>query len=287
MNCYFCGSDNLQLVSEKLRYKTESKVYKCGKCSLVQLYPLMDADEEKKFYEEEYGSIFSKEKDANPETIFQKQLKGASFYLDLCKDELKSSDKCLEVGCASGYFLYTIKDMVAETTGIESFKDFQAICKDKGISICNSIDECENNYFDKIFLFFVLEHIGDPLKMLGELAAKLKSDGTIYVMIPNVNDPIMSVYGVDAFKDFYFTPAHQFYYSPDSLKAVVEKTGLKLKIDLIQRYGFDNHVNWIKNGKPGADENIKNMFDEKFLQSYKANMEKCGATDTIFARITK
>ncbi len=47
-----------------------------------------------------------------------------------------------------------------------------------------------------------------------------------------------------------------------------------------QRYGLDNHLNWLINGKPGGNS----TFFEVFLKSnkkYIQDLENCNITDTV------
>ena len=288
MKCEICESEEHELVSENLRYNTSQKIYRCKKCGLVFLHPKMTPDEEKKFYEEEYGEIYSNEKGTTPADLFQARLPDAEIYKGWVKSYLSGEDDCLEIGCASGYFLETIKNDVRSVSGIETHLLLKNYCEKSGISMFKALEEVEDNSFDKIFLFFVLEHLGEPKKYLESLLAKLKKDGKIFIVVPNVDDALLSLYDLPAFKSFYYTPAHQFYYSKKTLADLFRKTGIEnFEIKPVQRYDLSNHIYWMIYSKPGGMGRYNDVFHKKLNLEYKAALESKFICDTMFAVITK
>jgi len=288
MKCEICESEEHELVSENLRYTTNQKIYRCKRCGLVFLHPKMTPAKEKKFYEEEYGEIYSNEKGTTPADLFQARLQDAEMYKGWIKSYLSGEDDCLEIGCASGYFLETIKNEVRSVSGIETHLLLKQYCEKLGISMFEELDDVEDDSFDKIFLFFVLEHLGEPKKYLESLLAKLKPNGKIFIVVPNVDDALLSLYDLPAFKSFYYTPAHQFYYSKKTLANLFRKTGIEnFEIKPIQRYDLSNHMYWMIYSKPGGMGRYNNVFHEKLNLEYKTALESKFICDTLFAVITK
>lgn len=286
--CYLCQNDQFELVTEKLRYDVPKKAYKCKKCGLVFLSPGMTADEERIFYEQEYGEIYSNEKGTTPEKLFQSRLPDASLYFNWVKPYLAPTHDCLELGCASGYFLATIRNNVGSISGIETHKLLNEYCKNIGIRMYNSLRECGDSQFDRIFMFFLLEHIGDPVTYLHEVNRVLRPGGMLFIVVPNVDDALMKLYDIPAFRPFYFTPAHQYYYSRDTLTRMLEKAGMN-NISLFprQRYDLSNHMHWMMNGKPGGTGRYNAVFSKELLAEYGKNLEDHFLCDTLFAVVTK
>jgi len=286
--CYLCQNDTFDLVTEKLRYDVPKKAYKCKKCGLVFLFPRMTQEEERIFYEKEYGEIYSTEKGTTPEKLFQSRLPDAKLYFEWVKPYLSDSHECLELGCASGYFLATIRKAVAGVSGIETHKLLSEYCRNIGIKTYESVIECPDGHFDRIFMFFLLEHIGDPVEYLHSVDRVMKPGGQLFIIVPNVNDALMSLYDIPAFKNFYFTPAHQYYYSKETLTAMLEKSGMHtISVFPRQRYDLSNHMHWMMNGKPGGAGKYNSVFSGKLLQEYAKNLEQHFLCDTLFAVITK
>jgi SAM-dependent methyltransferase len=286
--CPLCKSSHNTVLSEKLRYESPRKVYKCDDCGIVFLYPQMTPDEERIFYEREYGEIYSNEKGTTPEKLFEARLPDARVYFDWTRDGVDKTCDCLELGCASGYFLATIRDHVRSIAGMETHLLLKEHCRKIGIRTFDSLSECDDESFDRIFMFFLLEHIGDPVTFLRTVKRVLKKNGKLFIVVPNIEDALMSLYDIPGFKAFYFTPAHQFYYSRDTLSRVLTMAGLT-NVDILprQRYDLSNHMHWMMYGKPGGAGKYNTIFSPALLKEYAKNLEDKFLCDTLFAVVTK
>ena len=288
MKCYLCGSENNELIAEKLRYESPRKVYRCNDCSLVFLYPQMTPEEERIFYEKEYGEIYSHEKGTTPADLFKKRQDDAKLYYKLSKEYLSPKYDCLEVGCASGYFLAEIKDKIKSVAGIETHIILREYCEKIGIKMYDSLEHAPENAFDILFIFFVLEHLGDPLSFFRKANRALKKGGKIFIEIPNVDDALLSLYDIPGFRLYYYTPAHQFYYSKNTLERLFKKAGYNdYEIKIIQRYDLSNHMHWMSYGKPGGVGKFNNVFSPELLEKYKQDLVKSGKGDGLIAVVTK
>ena len=287
MKCYLCGGADNALVADRLRYETPSKVYRCASCGLTFLHPRMTPEEERDFYEREYGEIFSSEKGTTPAQLFQARIPDARLYQAWVGKDIGSTDTCLEIGCASGYFLATIRDGVASVTGVETHHLLRTFCESRGIPIYHDLDEIGTGAFTRIFLFFVLEHIGEPLRFLSEVKRILSPGGKLFIVVPNVEDALLSLYDVPAFRSFYFTPAHQFYYARSTLGLLLQRAGFhRFDIEPRQRYDLSNHIHWMTSGCPGGTGRFSHVFTPELLAKYAEALMDQVLCDTLFARIT-
>jgi len=287
MKCYLCASRRIELVSGKLRYKAPQKACKCLNCGLVFLYPKMSRQQEKEFYEKEYGIVFSKEKGTTPEDLFNARQKDAKVYYGLTKKYIRKDQDCLEIGCASGYFLNYIRNRVKSISGVESHSLLRKYCQKIGINTFDDIANIKNMKFDVIFMFFVAEHLGDPKNYLKNLKKLLKKNGRVIIEVPNVEDALLTLYDIPAFKQYYYTPAHPFYYSKKTLTLLLKKTGYrKFNIEYLQRYDLSNHMHWMMHGKPGGLGKFNGIFSEELNSYYKKDLVVSGKSDTLFAVIS-
>lgn len=288
MRCYLCGHEKHELVSAKIRYEQPRKAFKCSNCGLVFLHPQMTEEEERIFYEQEYGVIYSEEKGTSPKDLFNARLSDARAYYELVKDYINENNDCLEVGCASGYFLATIRDKVKSVTGFETHTELKRYCKDIGINMVDSLEDCRDGQFDRIFMFFLLEHLGDPIGYLNKLNRVLKKDGYIAIEIPNVDDALLTLYDIPKFVEFYFTPAHQFYYSKKTLTDLLRKAGFsEFDVKPEQRYDLSNHMHWMLTGKPGGMGLYNHIFGQDLLKAYAETLKRHWISDTLVAFVKK
>lgn len=284
MKCYLCGKVEHELVSEKLRYDAPRKAFKCNNCSLVFLYPQMTPQEERIFYEREYGEIYSSEKGTTPQDLFNARLKDAKDYFNLTRDYLDKTDDCLEIGCASGYFLATIKESVRSVAGVESHNLLRQYCEGIDIRTFETLEKVNEGEFDKAFMFFLLEHLGDPVGFLKKVRKTLKRNGMLFIEVPNVEDVLLSTYNIPAFKAYYFTPAHQFYYSKKTLSDVLIRAGFTdFEIKPVQRYDLSNHMHWMMTGKPGGMGKYDHIFSQELRKAYSQDLVSHNICDTLFA----
>lgn len=287
MKCYLCGSEKNKLITEKLRYKIENngKIYKCNNCGLYFIYPRMTDEQEKRFYEKEYGEIFSSEKGIELFHVFEKCKKDAEIYYKLCKNYLRSNYDCLEVGSSSGFFLAKIKDMVKSVTGVEIHNLSREYANKNGIKTVANVINCDDQY-NLIFMIFILEHVRDPINFLKQVKPLLKSNGRIFILVPNIEDILISTYKINGLYEFYFTPAHQFYYSEKTLSLILQKAGFSdFQIKHYQRYDLSNHIHWMMTGKPGGKGKYSYIFNEKLDNEYANCLVQNKISDTLYAII--
>ncbi len=284
MICEVCSAETgFELISNELRYGTGRSVSRCTACSLAFLHPKMTPEEERRFYEEEYGVILSNEKGCTPEELYEKQIPDAQMYLSWSTPYISSADSCLEIGCASGYFLDTLAPHVASVTGLESHAQLSSFCESRGITMLNSLEDSAENSYDIVFLFFVFEHIGEPRNFLRAITRVLRPEGKIIMVVPNINDALYSRYDIPAFIPFYFTPAHHFYYSPETLEKMCASCDLEAKIRTYQRYDLSNHLRWMQTSRPGGQGFYKSILSQELNDQYRAELQQAGHGDTIFA----
>jgi SAM-dependent methyltransferase len=153
-------------------------------------------------------------------------------------------------------------------------------------------------YFDIITAFQVLEHVGDPLDFLKGVHKLLKPGGIICIEVPNVQDALLSVYGVKQYANFWYREPHVFNYSPRTLAMILRKAGFAGKTKTIQSYNFLNHINWVLKGEPQQSMDIGtskpvlvsahsavadeiNRWMEKVDREYKTILNKHGVGESI------
>jgi 2-polyprenyl-3-methyl-5-hydroxy-6-metoxy-1,4-benzoquinol methylase len=92
--------------------------------------------------------------------------------------------------------------------------------------------------FDVVTLFHVLEHVLDPYSFLLEVNRILKENGLLVIRTPNIDSLISKVVG--KYWSWVDPPRHLFYFSPDTLKKMLEKTGFGLiNIQAQKGYSFN------------------------------------------------
>ena len=248
------------MVRTELRHEVQRKVLQCADCGINFLEP--QERDLAGYYRHEYRTKHSPVvgKRLGSREMFDLNLPIQDARIDVVRDRLSPSMRVLDVGCATGHFLYKIKPLVEECVGIEFNEEHARFVNEElGFKVHTvPIDQTPvgEGYFDLITAFHMVEHVEDPVGLLTTLSRYLKSDGILYIEVPNLNDALLSVYKLDAFASFWYREPHIFNFSPETLRSVVERAGLSGEIKTIQRYNFINHLHWITTGEPQASAEI-------------------------------
>lgn len=295
-NCRICNADkDLQSIRAPFVFggSQEHNFWSCNKCDAIYLYPVPSPEDEKKFYLQEFEKFMSsrvgdhrdwsnaeKHKITNQDQVKRR--------LPFFKGYLKQSHDLLEIGCSSGFMLDAFKEQGMKCIGVEPSGEFMDFLIQSGHDVVQDLSEIQKNKkFDIITHFFVLEHIRDPFEFLTESYSLLKENGVIICEVPCANDPLTSLYNIEAFEKFYWSIAHHYYYTPKSISYVLDKLNFDYKLVPEQRYDISNHMTWMMDGQPGGQNKFDNEFGLELVQSYRQQLINTWRCDTMFLYIWK
>jgi ubiquinone/menaquinone biosynthesis C-methylase UbiE len=191
----------------------------------------------------------------------------------------------LEIGAGDGSFLKIIRQSLPKI-------QLTAVDRDQN-TVHDRIKNSDKNYSDLdellqmnkchnfICLFHVLEHLLSPSDFLTKIRRLMFSTSFLLIEVPSFSDPLLSLYTNQAYSKFYFQSQHPYVYSPSSLQRLMEHNGFQtLEVINYQRYGLENHLNWLSQGRPGGNEVFQELFGELEV-AYIAALERHGKTDTV------
>ncbi|WP_017495760.1 bifunctional 2-polyprenyl-6-hydroxyphenol methylase/3-demethylubiquinol 3-O-methyltransferase UbiG [Flavobacterium sp. WG21] len=147
--------------------------------------------------------------------------------LNLINGEQSQKGRILDIGAGTGDFLLTAKNDGWETVGVEPSERAKNIAIEKGISFVNGIDALENNSFDVITMWHVLEHVPNLELQIQELKRLLKPTGTLIVAVPNFKSFDAKYY--NEFWAAYDVPIHFWHFSKKAIQSLFGKVDMKLE----------------------------------------------------------
>ena len=107
------------------------------------------------------------------------------------KKIVQPNQKILDIGCGSGIFLESLKDITVNIYGAEFNPSAIKQCQEKGINTftqdIKEISQTHTNYFDVVTYFQVLEHISDVKSFIDNSLKVLKPNGKLVIAVPNNN----------------------------------------------------------------------------------------------------
>ena len=136
--------------------------------------------------------------------------------------------RILDIGAGVGDFLSVCKNDGWQTIGIEPSDKAKNIAKSKGVSFVENLSELENNSFDIITMWHVLEHVPNLEEQITELKRLIKPNGTIIIAVPNFKSFDAKHYG--QFWAAFDVPIHLWHFS----KTAIQKLFAKEKLELIK-----------------------------------------------------
>lgn len=222
--CRLCGGPTRQ------RYAFDPYVLLvCGSCGLGQLDPLPTAAELERLYSSaEYfegtdraGYADYAEHAAEFEQTFRAKARRLLRYGPV--------GDLLEIGCGLGYFLDAAKrEGVVRAVGVDrnSWAVGEA-CRAGAEAYVGSIDRFpETDRFDAVAMLDVIEHIPDPSSFLADVRRRLRPDGRLLIMTPNLGSLLARLSGQRwvSFK----IPEHLYYFTRDSITRLLRANGFKV-----------------------------------------------------------
>jgi len=135
----------------------------------------------------------------------------------------------LEIGCGPGLFLAEAARLgVARPIGVDLNPWAVQAARVRGLDVrVGSIDVLPTEpRFDAVVMLDVLEHVRAPLPFLAEVRARLRPDGRLLVMTPNIRSLLARVSGARWVS--LKVPEHVRYYSPRGIRLLLAAAGFEV-----------------------------------------------------------
>jgi len=226
--CPLCSSKEALFMKKAMLGEKSSNYLKCKLCGLVYVYPqFVDIDIQQYYETQEYFEHARGYNLKNLKKQFYEECRGGVQRLIILKKILNytvKNKKILDIGCATGGFLYESKKKGAICYGIEPFKNYGSFAKKKlGNIYLNIFEEVDfNQKFDLITSFGVFHHFRNPNNVLKKFYELLNDDGRLLIgSVPNLDAHEFDIGGEAQYMPFF--------YSSSTLQKLVSKNNFKIE----------------------------------------------------------
>ena len=234
-NCPICSSSNLLKKLDCTDHSTSKKkfiIVSCETCDFTFTNPRPKDNSLGEYYKSDMYISHTN----NTKGLFNWMYHTVRKYaigtkLNLLKKTSKNKNH-LDIGCGTGEFLNACKNAGYNTTGIEpsELAREQAINNFKIlVSEDTNLGQFEENQFDSISMWHVLEHVPALNKTIEEFNRILSKNGKIIIAVPNHKS-----WDAQHYKEFWAgwdVPIHLWHFS----KLSIEKLFLKYNFKLIEK----------------------------------------------------
>lgn len=254
MKCKICGGSQTSFFVTVEDYYLTGDVFdliKCEECGTVQTLIALRDDFFDKYYQTNYYAHQSSQLKPGPREKVHCDLlrikKGekiscfseirAQLLRKLLLVELPDMDKgtLLDVGSGSGQLLAVAREVGFQCDGVDPSQTARESIMQLG---CNAYPDIKfvdrpNEYYDIIVFNQSLEHMTDPYDSLTIAVKLLKKMGKMIISVPNFACNERKIFG--KYWRHIDCPRHLFHFSPNSMKVLINRCGLKL---IATRYKF-------------------------------------------------
>jgi len=290
-NCPVCGSADIRNVIAAKDYTVSGETFSIAACVVCTHRFTQDVPSAA------YIGPYYKSENYISHTNTSKGLIN-SLYQSVRKRTLKQKRKLIErttgikkgnlldVGAGTGAFANEMKQAGWQVTGLEPDADARKVGKEMfnvELADTNQFYQLPSSSFDAITMWHVLEHVHDLQGYIAQLRSLLKEDGKLFIAVPNYTSKDAAIY-----KEYwaaYDVPRHLYHFSPQSMKTLVEKHGMKIKT--YKAMWFDSfYVCMLSSKYKNGNTNLVASFFNGLLSNLKAigNVKRCSSVIYIISK---
>jgi len=253
LKCTVCDGRKVRPYVEIANCSRLFSLFRCENCYFVFVHPVPSADELASLYEEHYfqNPAFNAQDHANyfgydiyiddKANIQQKFMK----CLSLLKG-FREKGRLLDVGCATGFFLEMASQMGYEAIGVEISHFASRYGSEKlGVNVLNKelrAARFQDESFDIVTLWDVIEHFPDPRSELIEINRILVKGGIIGIITPDIGALLPRILGKH-WLELKRVPEHLSFFSRFSLREFLRRCGFDvLKIRTLGKKFYINSM---------------------------------------------
>ena len=231
MNCILCGSEQYDEFDKVESFGYPLVYHQCECCGLVFQFSAANQAADEDFYAETYRQIYQASAEPTKKDLWVQEKRALSLAGILQTLKVQPRERILDIGASTGLLLETFKrgmksQMNQETeepsnngdvVGVEPGDAYRSYAEQRGLKMYSSLEallESKPEKFDLVSMIHVLEHLPNPVGVLGFIRKELlQDDGVLLLEVPNF-------YAHESYE-----LAHLACYTPHTLQEVLRQAG--------------------------------------------------------------
>lgn len=217
LTCQLCHQTGLK----KFEIEGSNSFWLCESCELYQYGQLVDHSA----YSSDYHSGYDRHRN--------KKIRTARIRLNRVEPLLNNNSggpiSMLDVGCSVGATLEAARFFDWAAVGVDVSRDAVEYCQQQGLQ-AQAIDGTnlpfEDNSFDLVVNWHVIEHVQDVRATLREWGRVLKPGGVLFLETPDASSPKVRKLGTSYRK--FWAPEHTYTFTYDNLSRFMTESGLEV-----------------------------------------------------------
>ncbi|MBF0555938.1 MAG: methyltransferase domain-containing protein [Nitrospirae bacterium] len=219
INCNICAADDTQPVVCQNGYD----IVQCKRCGLVYVHPRPEADVLSKLYD---GYHQRNGKDIHSWSVLMKLI--YKECAGMLTNEFPRGADVLDIGCGYGHFVSVMSDLGFRASGIDPSADAVRAALHNGLDVrLSTVEDLSfgENSFDAVTMFYVLEHLRDPLYALKRVFHILRPNGLLILRVPHTTPVVKALSAFNIKNNLYDAPFHLYDFSPETLRLILTLSG--------------------------------------------------------------
>ena len=290
-NCPVCGSAAIKNVLSAKDHTVSGEIFpiaECTDCSLRFTQDVPDAVSIAPYYKSEDYISHTNTSKGLINRLYQSVRKRTLAKKRRLVQRITGMGKghLLDVGSGTGAFVSEMALHGWYTTGLEPDDGARKVAKklyNVQLEDADQFYQLAAESFDAITLWHVLEHVHELSLYVQHLKVLLKEKGRLLIAVPNYTSKDAAIY-----KECwaaYDVPRHLYHFSPQSMKLLMEKHGLKL-LDYKPMWYDSFYISMLSSKYKNGKTNLFASFFNGLLSNLKAmgNVKKCSSVIYIIGK---
>jgi len=219
--CALCGEDEAVPVATHDAFR----IVRCRCCGLVYVNPRPASEEISSLYIDYHARAGGDERSWN--RLMLGVFRESADLLAGNPNE-REHGRILDIGCGYGGFIDLMRSRGRDAEGVDPSPAPVAAAAGKGLPVrLGTLDDLDlpKGYYSAVTMFYVLEHLPDPIGALRKVYDILSPGGMLLARVPHTT-PIVRMLSPFGFGvSLYDAPYHLYDFSPSVLQRMLKEAG--------------------------------------------------------------